>query len=148
VALAGCLEALPAEKRVHFRTHVVARGQTLGTIARANGVKVQDIADANGLSVHRRLAVGAELIIPVDPRRAAAPQRRPTPQPTAPPATFTADASAKASRVSYRIKRGDTLAGIASQYGTTVRSLQEWNGLRSTRITAGRTLTIFTTRKF
>jgi membrane-bound lytic murein transglycosylase D len=46
-------------------------------------------------------------------------------------------------RVRYRIKRGDTLAAIAAQYGTTVRDLQSWNGLRSSRIAAGETLTIY-----
>ena len=33
-----CLGKLPEEKRVSFRTHVVRRGQTLASIARANGV--------------------------------------------------------------------------------------------------------------
>jgi membrane-bound lytic murein transglycosylase D len=46
-------------------------------------------------------------------------------------------------RVRYRIKPGDTLAAIAAQYGTTVRDLQNWNGLRSSRIAAGETLTIY-----
>jgi membrane-bound lytic murein transglycosylase D len=54
----------------------------------------------------------------------------------------------KTVRVSYRIKPGDTLGTIASQYGTTVRDLEVWNGLRSTRIAAGEVLTIFTSRKF
>jgi membrane-bound lytic murein transglycosylase D len=148
VALAECLSALPSEKRVRFRTHVVGRGQTLATIARANGVRTLDIADANGLRVDRRLAVGTELIIPVDPRRAAAPPRKPEPEPTAPPATLRASGDDAAVRISYKIKPGDTLAGIASQHRTTVRSLQQWNGLRGTRITAGGTLTIYTSRKF
>ena len=68
----------------------------------------------------RRLAVGTELIIPIDPRRAAAPARHPEPKPTAPPAALSAEGSDRAVRVSYRIKPGDTLAAIASQYGTTV----------------------------
>jgi D-gamma-glutamyl-meso-diaminopimelic acid endopeptidase CwlS/peptidoglycan endopeptidase LytE len=50
--------------------------------------------------------------------------------------------------VSYTIKPGDTLATIATQYGTTVQNLQAWNGLRSSRIVAGNVLTIFTARKF
>ena len=53
-------------------------------------------------------------------------------------------ASDRAVRVSYKIKPGDTLAAIASQYGTTVQTLQQWNGLRSSRITAGGRLTIYT----
>ncbi|HVQ28245.1 MAG TPA: transglycosylase SLT domain-containing protein, partial [Vicinamibacteria bacterium] len=67
--LSECLANLPADKRVAFRTHVVGRGQTLATIARANGVRASDVASANNLRVDRRLAVGTELIIPIDPRR-------------------------------------------------------------------------------
>jgi len=148
VSLTDCLAVLPADKRVAFRTHVVGRGQTLATIARANGVRASDVASANGLRLDRRLAVGTELIIPIDPRRAAPPARHPAPRPTAPPAALNTEASDRAVRVSYRIKPGDTLAAIASQYGTTVQSLQQWNGLHGTRITAGGTLTVFTSRKF
>ena len=144
--LTACLAVLPADKRVAFRTHVVGRGQTLATIARANGVKASDVASANGLRTDRRLAVGTELIIPIDPRRAAPPARHPEPKPTAPPASLNAEASDRAVRVKYRIKPGDTLAAIASQYGTSVQSLQQWNGLRGSRITAGGTLTIYSNR--
>lgn len=146
--LSECLADLPADKRVAFRTHVVGRGQTLATIARANGVRASDVASANGLRLDRRLAVGTELIIPIDPRRAAAPARHPEPKPTAPPAALSAEGSDRSVRLSYKIKPGDTLAAIASQYGTTVQSLQHWNGLRDSRITAGGTLTIYTSRKF
>ena len=44
----------------------------------------------------------------------------------------------------HRIRPGDTLASIAAQYGTTVRDLQTWNGLRGSRIAAGDVLTIYT----
>lgn len=143
--LAECLAAIPAEKRVHFRTHVVARGQTLSTIAARYGARTRDIADANGISLTRRLSVGAELIIPVDPRATAAPVRRGVAQPQpAPPLS----SQGESVRITYRIKPGDTLAGIASQYRTTVRALQSWNGLRGTRIAAGDRLTIYTRGKF
>ena len=142
--LTECLADLPADKRVAFRTHVVGRGQTLATIARANGLRASDVASANGLRNDRRLAVGTELIIPIDARRAAAPGRHPEPKPTAPPAAFNTSASERSVRLSYKIKPGDTLAAIASQYGTTVQSLQQWNRLRGSRITAGGTLTIYT----
>jgi membrane-bound lytic murein transglycosylase D len=148
MALGECLAALPADKRVRFRTHVVSRGQTLSSIARVNGVRARDIADANGLRLDRRLAPGTELIIPIDPRRATKASRRPAPQPTAPPATLSADAASRPTRISHRIRRGDTLAAIASRYGTTVQNLQQWNGLRDTRITAGGTLTIYTSGEF
>ena len=42
----------------------------------------------------------------------------------------------------YRIARGDTLGGIAQRFSTSVRQLQRWNGLTSTRIRAGRYLIV------
>jgi membrane-bound lytic murein transglycosylase D len=142
--LAECLDKIPPEQRVRFRTHTVARGQTFASIARRYGVRVADIAQANGLSPRRRLARGTELIIPIE-QGAAAPTRRST-------AVQTADAdeasSRRATRIRYRIKPGDTLSTIASQYGTTVRDLRSWNRLRGSGIVAGTTLTIYTHRKF
>jgi membrane-bound lytic murein transglycosylase D len=146
-ALGACLETLPPEKKVQFRTHTVARGQTLASIAQANGVRARDIADANGLSLQRRLAVGTELIIPIAPRGKAAPPVRQAAQTSTPPAKVPpADlAVGKPSPIRYTIKPGDTLTAIASQYGTTIHDLQTWNGLHGTRIAAGSTLTIYTT---
>ncbi len=145
-ALGACLDKLPPEKKVQFRTHTVARGQTLASIAQANGVRPRDIADANGLSLQRRLAVGTELIIPIAPRGKTPPVRQAA-QTSPPPAKVPpADlAESKPGRISYTIKPGDTLTAIASQYGTTIRDLQAWNGLHGTRIAAGSTLTIYTT---
>jgi LysM repeat protein len=96
------------------------------------------------VQLKKRLSVGMELIIPIDPRTAAARAARPPdPQPAAP---RTADLPAQNGRtqISYKVKPGDTLAGIASQFGTTIQSLQSWNGLRGSRIVAGDSLKIFT----
>jgi membrane-bound lytic murein transglycosylase D len=149
--VSDCLAELPADKRVHFRTHVVGRGQTLSTIASRYGARTQDVADANGLSLAKRLAVGTELIIPIDAKAMAptsSPAVRRASQESA--ATYT-DLPAETSgrvRIRYQIKPGDTLGAIAWQYGTTIENLKSWNGLRGARIAAGDTLTIYTSRKF
>ncbi len=44
--------------------------------------------------------------------------------------------------VTYKIQRGDTLAGIAKRFNVSVRDLQRWNSLRSSRIQAGESLRI------
>jgi membrane-bound lytic murein transglycosylase D len=143
-SLLECIASLPAEKRVRFRTHVVGRGQTLATIARANGVRVKDIAEANSLSATKRLRPGTELIIPI-PATATASRRaaRDTTR-----STRTAQASPPLDdprgRVRYRIKPGDTLTAIAAEYGVTVGELRSWNKLRGSMIAAGSTLTIYT----
>jgi len=130
--VAGCVKTLPPEKRVNFRKYVVRRGQSLASIARANGVSARDVADANGVAVGQRLRRGTELIIPIPAHaRVATVRQQRTPD-------------ADGQRVRYRIKPGDTLVSIAAQYGTTVRELQTWNKLHDQRIAAGNVLTIYT----
>jgi membrane-bound lytic murein transglycosylase D len=51
--------------------------------------------------------------------------------------------SSSGNRIRYRVRRGDTLSGIASKYGTSVSRIKSWNGLRSSRIRAGQVLTLY-----
>jgi len=46
----------------------------------------------------------------------------------------------------HRIRRGDTLSGIAQRYGVSVAALQQANGLRGSTVQTGRTLRIPATR--
>jgi membrane-bound lytic murein transglycosylase D len=129
-----CLAELPAEKKLTYRKHVVRRGQTLASIARANGVSAQAIAEANFLVPQRRLRPGTELVIPVPAGKAR----------VVPASREAARAAKDTDHVAYRVQPGDTLSSIAADYGTTVRQLQDWNGLTGTRITAGSVLVIHT----
>jgi membrane-bound lytic murein transglycosylase D len=133
---AECLAAVPPEKRVTFRTHVVARGQTLASIARKYGSRASDIAQANNLGSPKRLRKGTELIIPVSPRAVSNVRQARLKE--------TEEEKAGTVRIRYRVRPGDTLAAIASRYGTTVERLKSWNNLRGTRIAAGNTLTVYT----
>ncbi|MEZ4701839.1 MAG: LysM peptidoglycan-binding domain-containing protein [Rhodothermales bacterium] len=47
------------------------------------------------------------------------------------------------SRIVYRVRRGDTLIGIAKQYSVTVTQLRSWNGIRSNLLQIGQRLTIY-----
>ena len=141
-----CLANLPAEKRVTFRTHTVARGQTLASLGKLYGTTPAAIADANGLK-GRMLAKGAELIIPINPRsapvRRAPAEVRTADAQSAPPAPARpADDSGR--RITYKVRRGDTLGTIATKYRTTIEQLKSWNRLRGTRLAAGYTLTLYT----
>jgi membrane-bound lytic murein transglycosylase D len=129
--VASCLEQRPPEERVTYRMHKVQRGQTLGSIARANGVSAREVAEANGLALQRRLRVGSELIIPVPPGPRVRRVRREAPV-----------SAEERDHVLHRIQPGDTLTSIAARYGTTVRELQAWNGLSGSSIAAGTVLTI------
>ena len=43
----------------------------------------------------------------------------------------------------HRIRNGETLSTIARKYGVTVNQIKSWNGLRSTKINAGKRLKIY-----
>jgi membrane-bound lytic murein transglycosylase D len=139
-ALSSCLGALPPDRRVRFRTHVVARGDTLSRIAWRYGTRADDVAAANGISVRKVLPIGTRLIIPASATKHATTKVR---QARASHAQVPGSAT-----IRYRVQPGDTLGAIASLYGTTVRKLQSWNGLSGTRLLAGDTLTIYTAREF
>ena len=45
-------------------------------------------------------------------------------------------------QIAHKVRRGDTLSGLAAKYGSSVRSIRQLNGLRSTTIRRGQTLKI------
>lgn len=45
--------------------------------------------------------------------------------------------------LTHRVKKWDTLAGLASQYGVTSTQIKQWNRLSSNKLTAGRQLKIY-----
>ncbi len=111
-----------------FERYSARRGETIATIARKFGVTRVDLAAANNLTTSSRLRVGQSLLIPRVVSAALA--SRPAEAPEA-PATLT-----------YRVKSGDTLYGIARQFDTTVNDIKKWNALTSNRIDVGDRLTI------
>lgn len=52
-------------------------------------------------------------------------------------------ASPKGNPIYHKIANGETLGSIARKYRVTVRQLQSWNGLRNTKISAGKSLKIY-----
>lgn len=119
-------EASPATF-AQFERHTVRSGETLSTIARRYRVTTVDLASANGLTTRTRLRVRQSLLIPRQANAALASR------PAEAPASTT---------VTYRVRSGDTLYGIARQFDTTVDDIKRWNSLTSSRIGIGDRLTI------
>ena len=121
---------LPARERVTFREHVVARGQTASGIARRYEVSLTALYEANPRIRSRSLQIGQRLVIPVGGAMSTVVAR---------------SVSEPASRtVSFhRVRRGETVSGIAKRYGVSQAQLRAWNHLSASgRINAGQRLRI------
>lgn len=67
---------------------------------------------------------------------------------SSPVATATNASTTGNSKLTYKVKSGDVLGKIASNYGVTITQLREWNNLKSTVIHTGQTLSIYPKGKF
>lgn len=149
------LAELPVEEFTALQWHTVKKGETLQSVANKLKVRRTDLAEANYLSVRAKVKPGQRLVIPRAPVTLMAAQAdRPEPVVAkARPAAETTLASAptarpsgELTRVTYRVKRGDTLSSIARVFRTTVASLRSWNKLTSDRLMPGDRLTVYTPR--
>lgn len=112
-------------------TYTVVAGDTVSHIATRLGTSVAAIVAANGLDTRALIRIGQTLAIPGAGASAAAP---------APAAAAPAQA---AGSVSYTVRSGDTVTGIAAAKGTTVAAIVAANGLDARAlIRIGQTLTV------
>ena len=142
-------DASPSELAA-LKWHVVKRGETLSSIARKQRVSRTDLAAANGLSIRSKVKASQRLVIPSPPASLLATRtERAAPVELASRslgASTTVTPAPKPTPIVYRVKRGDTLFGIARLFDTTVEKIKAWNKLRSNALTAGTRLTILAER--
>jgi LysM repeat protein len=107
---------VPTEERVLFVQHKVGRGDTLYDLARAYGVTVGAIQQANQMGRKTTIRIGRVLKIPsVAAGRFAS---------AGSPGT-----ASEGEVVAYRVRRGDTLSGIARRYNTSSRAIAAASGI-------------------
>jgi membrane-bound lytic murein transglycosylase D len=121
------LKKIPADRRLTWRQHRVERGETLGHIARDYGTSVADIAKLNNLKDVHIIRPGDQLLIPMPAELAAKARKRAAEKGHyVPPSGY--------SRVSYKVKPGDSLGSIARKLGVTVNHLRKVNAIYRTHI--------------
>jgi LysM repeat protein len=149
------LAKVPAAKRLMWSSHRVARGETLGRIASTYGATVADIARLNRLNKPYLIHPGDELLIPMPGELSASARERMASAQTSGKSGGKSGGKAKAAtkgkgkyeppagweRVSYDVRKGDTVGIIAKRLGVTVTHLRQVNSLpRSNLIRAGQRL--------
>ena len=113
--------------------YVVVSGDTLGKIAKKNGVTLKALEAANPGVNAKHLKVKQKLTIPAGGST---------------PGGITASASANmtgadtGTGTSYTVKSGDTLHKIAKHFGTSVKAIEAENNLSTTKIKVGQKLKI------
>jgi N-acetylmuramoyl-L-alanine amidase len=114
----------PATASAAF-VHVIAPGESLSSVAAADGLSVFQLAAANGISSDTQLIAGSSLQIPPQTGDLTASSS------SSPGATAPAPESASTSSAGggYTVQPGDTLSAIAARFGTSVDQLAAANGL-------------------
>jgi membrane-bound lytic murein transglycosylase D len=114
------------------RVHRVKSGESLWSISRKYGMTVTQLARMNHISTKTLLQPGQRLQVSGSGGSGGGAS-----------AADTARVAATDGKVKYKVRRGDTLSGIARRYAVSVRELQSWNNMGgSTSLRAGQSLTI------
>ena len=137
-ASVAALLVLPTAASAYF-VHVVAPGESLSSIAAQDGLTVDQLAAANGLSPDAQLPAGSTVQIPPQGSGVSAtPAASSTGSGSAGDgdsdvddsgSTGAAAATSTAPAGSYVVQPGDTLSAIAARAGMTVNQLAALNGL-------------------
>ena len=122
----AAIGAIPHDKRVLWRFHHVAEGETLAGIAKKYKTTVSAIAEANALDEDRPLTTDAKLVIPVSGKGGV---------------VGTGNYAKKATR--YKVRKGDTVLSVADDFGVPAEKLRQWNRLKGNTLARGRTLSIY-----
>ena len=119
---------------VKYAVHDVARGETLYSLARAHGVTVDDIRNANS-SLQDGLKAGMRIRIPI---------ANPTPatESVSVPSVQAEQTNNSAKQSVHKVVRGETIYSLARQYGVSEEQLRETNPHIGRGLKAGQILTI------
>jgi membrane-bound lytic murein transglycosylase D len=120
-AVAEGYAKLSPKARVHYMTHVVGRREKLSSIAARYHLPMREIQIANPKVKGTRPAKGTRLVIPTVVIPSALAMR----------ATGTVGGRPRSLGTLHRVRRGETLTGIARRYRVTVRSLRRVNAIHS-----------------
>jgi membrane-bound lytic murein transglycosylase D len=116
--------------------HVVRNGDTLSVIAQRHHMSVTTLARINGIKTTSTLRIGQKLRLNSVVASASASG-----------GIVASEQSGDSNKVTYVVRSGDTLSGIAQALKVTVSALREWNNITGSVIRAGQRLVAYVDRK-
>jgi membrane-bound lytic murein transglycosylase D len=114
----------------NINSYKIKKGDTIGQIAEAYNVSVSDLRSWNGISGNKIIA-GKTLKIYSNGTSGYSPTKTTTTTKTV------------SEKTTHKIKQGETIIGIAQLYGVSIDDIKKWNKLSSSKIIAGKTLSIY-----
>tara|TARA_B100000674_G_scaffold259877_1_gene214285 strand:+ start:135 stop:515 length:381 start_codon:yes stop_codon:yes gene_type:complete len=93
-------------------SYIVRDGDSLWKIAKEHGVKIKDLARANGLGLTSLIRAGDKLKIYAANNKPEASYR---------------DGRVKIREIRYTVRNGESLSLIANRFNLTVRKILHWN---------------------
>jgi len=120
---------IPPDKRIWWRAHKVAEGETLAGIAKQFRLSPLALADVNQLTPGASPVEGAHLVVPMAPGKDSSLVR--VRERTARRLTH------------YRVRAGDTLDLIADHFDVTPYQIRRWNNLKSSQLAPGTSLRLY-----
>jgi soluble lytic murein transglycosylase-like protein len=131
-ALCAAALALPATSSAEV-SRAVRPGETLWSIANANGLLTSALAAYNGVSVDHQVVLGQAIRIPTTAEALAVVNGQAAPSqavaPASPASSGTAGTGAPEPMGGYTVRAGDTLSGLAAQAGVSTSAIAAMNGL-------------------
>jgi membrane-bound lytic murein transglycosylase D len=112
-----------------FIYHRIRRGETLNSIAKRYNVTIISLKDWNDLS-GTKIYAGRNLKIYTDKS----------------PSYYSSndETTTKNSLYRYKVKRGDTISGLAEKFGVPTAKIREWNNISGNKLIAGKSIKIYT----
>lgn len=133
---------------VNQSKYVVAKGDTLSEIGAKFGVSASSIKKLNNLNSNN-VKIGQKLIIPFSGSVTAQVEQSGTVQKELTVSENFQDEKPVETKshqpsvsTKYKVRKGDTLGGIAHKFGMSVRNIKSANGLRSDSLKVGKVLII------
>lgn len=122
------IAAIPADKRLWWRYHKVADGETLASIAHTYKVTATSITEVNGLTPDE-ISPSTKLLIPLPVGKHA------------PGDLESAVYSRHPTR--YKVRSGDTISSVADDFNVPAEKLRRWNHIKGDSLRRGRVLVIY-----
>ncbi len=135
-------------QEISIRYYTVRSGDTLGAIARRNGTTVTTLCKLNRISSTSVLRIGQRLIVRDGikvPTTSSSSSSSATTSSSSTKATKAAASSTvdSGNTVTYVVRKGDTLGGIATKHGTTITKICQLNGIsRNSTLQIGQRLRV------